>query len=133
MSGPCAPAYGNEDSYWTGPAVHVGTAMFCSAKDTLPATPGVAAVTVYDPAVALAVAEADAMPSGPVTGLTGEMVALAPAGAVKVTVAPWNGLPIWFRTLTRSGCGKAVPAFVACGVPSTTSIDVAANGMLVSE
>ena len=65
-------------------------------------------LTLYDPAVALAVAVTEVVPSAAVTAGV-DKAALAPVDcAVKVTVAPLTRLPNWSFTTTCNGAAKAV-------------------------
>jgi len=84
-------------------------------------TPDTVAVTVYDPAVVLAVKPTDATPCAfVVAGFPKTAkIPLGPfAGAAKVTVAPLTGLPLASLTVTCSAVAKAVLIAILCGVPA---------------
>ena len=115
-----------------GAAVRLVSEKFAGA-----ATPATAAVTVYPPAVALAVNVADvATPLALVVAVftPPAKVPLAPlAGALKVTVTPLTGLlPASFTVATR-GAANAVLMGALCGVPLVAVMLAAAPTLFVSE
>jgi hypothetical protein len=108
-------------------------------KLAVPVTPATLAVTVYGPAVMLAVnVEAVAWPEllvvAVVVAVPFANVPLAPlldAGAAKVTVAPLTGLPAVSCTVTSSKA-KLVLIATLCGVPAIAVMLDAGPARLVS-
>jgi hypothetical protein len=99
-------------------------------------TLGVLAVSVYDPAVALAVnAGAVATPAPLVVAVavnTPPKVPLAPPeGAVKVTVAPLTAAPPLAVTVAWNAVVNAVLTVALCGVPALATIAPTATAVLV--
>ncbi len=107
-------------------------AVLVSAKVAPVATPETLAVTLYVPAVVLAVAVTWVWPEALVTAAA-EVEADAPeAGAVYVTVAPGTLLPYWSLTTTRSGAESAVPTVALWPEPLTTAMLAGVPAVLVS-
>ena len=101
------------------------------------ATPDTLAVTLYVPAVVLAVnVVAVATPAALVLAVTvvtpAVKVPLAPeAGAVNVTVAPTIGLLLASLTVADSAVANAAPTVAVCGVPPVAEIDAAVPAVFV--
>jgi len=98
-------------------------------------TPATAAVTAYDPAVALAVNTAEvATPDVFVVAVftPPAKLPLAPLpGAVNVTTTPATGLLLLSLTVATSGVAKAVPMVALCGVPLVAMIELGGPALIV--
>jgi hypothetical protein len=110
-------------------------AVFVRAKLAGVCTPGVDAVTMYDPAVPFAVNIAEvATPDEFVTAVVDPpaKVPLAPdAGAVKVTTTPFTGLPPASVTVAVSRFPKDVLTAVLCPDPPVAAMAAAGPAVLV--
>ena len=110
-------------------------AVFVSEKLAVPLTPETDAVTVYAPAVPLAVNTADvATPLAFVSAVftPPANVPLAPVpGAVNVTVTPDIGFPLPSFTVATNGAANAVFTVVLCGVPLVAVIDAGVPAVTV--
>ena len=101
---------------WPLPLVAVicaaGPARFVSRNEAGAAVPGMEAITVYDPAVPLAVKGVVAAPVESVVTVADVPVAKVPVapvpGALNVTVTPLTGFPVLSVTVATSGAAKAV-------------------------
>src|SRR5262249_55871368 len=104
-----------------------GPGRFSSGKLAALETPGMLAVTLYPPAVALAETSREAIPWDFVaTDAEGVNVAVAPlAGAAKVTVTPLSATPSAFFTTAINGVLNAVPTVVVWPIPPTAAIEAA--------
>ena len=93
------------------------------SKSSEPATPVTEAVTVYEPAVALAVAVTEATPLDPMVTSLAESCAEAPElGTAKATTPPATGSTELLAVTVRArGLGNAVSSVVDCGVLPATS------------
>jgi hypothetical protein len=109
-------------------------AVFASEKLAVEEAPGTDAVTVYDPAVEVAVALTDATPVASVVAVVALSVAEAePGGAENVTVAPDTGLPRASVTSADSDEPKAVPTVADCDAPPAAEMDATGPAAFVSE
>jgi hypothetical protein len=109
-------------------------AVFVSEKLADDETPETDAVTVYEPAVAVAVAATDATPFEPVVAVVAPSVAeAAPEGAENVTVTPDTGLPFASSTVAESDAPNAVPTVVDCDAPPVAAMEAAGPAVFVSE
>ena len=101
-------------------ALAVGGARLARLKVAGLGTPLAEAVTVYLPAVPLAVAVTDAWPFGPIVAEAAERVAVAPPGAglaANWIVPPATGdPPSLLATVRPSGRANAAPRAATCGV-----------------
>jgi len=126
---------------WGVPAVAVtlagAPAVFVREKFAGEATPATAAVTVYEPAVPLAVnTAAVATPLALVVAVLTPpaKVPLAPLdGAANITVAPLTAFPPLSFTVACNCTANAVLTAAFCGVPAVAVIEAAAPGLFVSE
>jgi hypothetical protein len=109
-------------------------AVFVSEKLADDETPATVAVTVYEPAVAVAVAVTDATPLEPVVAVVEPSDALAaPEGAAKVTVTPETGLPFASSTVAESDAPNAVLTVADCDAPPVAAIEATGPAVFVRE
>ncbi len=106
--------------------------MLVSEKPAPVATPVTVAVTVYVPAVVLAVAVTCVWPEALVTAAADVEADAPEPGAVYVTVAPGTVLPYWSFTTTMSAAASAVPTVALWPEPLTTAMLAGAPALLVS-
>src|SRR5690242_13285944 len=106
-----------------GPEKLSGIRLFVRSKSSEP-TPGADAVTLYEPAVALALAVTDATPSDPMVAAGGESSAEAPLlGAAKAITPPATGSTEFLALIvTARGLGNGNSSVVDCGVLPATRV-----------
>ena len=100
----------------------------------VPAMPAAVAVTVYDPAVAFAVAVTLATPDAFVVAVSADNVAVAPPDAgttTNVTITPETALLLPSFTVACNAVPKAVVIGVDCVAPPLTEINVGALAVFV--